>query len=276
MDDSKYRNPFVGINPLYHEMLLIQNRWVSFHNAFLVECFKVISTKLRGTGYQAELEDTLHIHPIGQDMIRYRPDLYIHTEISSSYSQRVSSDNALVAVTDILDIDDEEPSTLAIVIHRDVGEPVAWIELLSPTNKLPNYAYYQYASKRKLVLSMGIVFIEVDFVYTQPPTFRYLDYSKHEKDAQPFHITAIIPNPTLENGVAQVTHFGVMTKIPNLTIPLLGDETVEIDLDAIYQQLFLDADYASRIDKSIATLTTYHPDDREKILAHLRQNGDVA
>ncbi|HRF93920.1 MAG TPA: DUF4058 family protein, partial [Aggregatilineales bacterium] len=101
--------------------------------------------------------------------------------------------------------------------------------------------------KRKVVLSMGIVFVEIDFIHTQSPTFRYQDYSKHEKDAQPFHATLIIPNPTLENGIAQVIHFGVMTKIPMMTIPLLGDETVEIDLDAIYQRLFVDADYASRI-----------------------------
>jgi hypothetical protein len=264
-----FQNPFVGINPLYHEMLLIQNRWMSFHNAFLVECFKTLSTKLRGSGYKVELEDTLYIHPIGQDMIRYRPDLYISTKKTVSYPQQVQGTNAVVAVTDILDIDDEDENPLAIVIHRDEGEPIAWIELLSPTNKLPNHAYYQYAGKRKVVLSMGIVFVEIDFIHTQSPTFRYPDYSKHENNAKPFHITTIIPNPSLENGVAQVLHFGVMNRIPIIKIPLLGDETVEIDLDAIYQQLFVDADYLSRIDKSVATLTTYHPDDREKILAHL-------
>lgn len=271
-----FENPFVGINPLYHEMLLIQNRWVSFHNAFLVECFKILSTKLRGSGYKVELEDTLHIHPIGQNMIRYRPDLYISTKKISSYSPQVQIINAVFAVTDILDMDDEEPDPLAIVIHKDEGEPVAWIELLSPTNKLPNHAYYQYAGKRKVVLSMGIVFVEIDFIHTQPPTFRYPDYSKREKDAQPFHTTLVIPNPTLENGIAQVIHFGVMNKIPLMTIPLLGDETVEIDLDAIYQRLFVDADYASRIDKSVAQLTTYHPDDREKILAHIQKSDDTA
>ncbi|HRF93919.1 MAG TPA: hypothetical protein PLZ51_01930, partial [Aggregatilineales bacterium] len=82
-----------------------------------------------------ELEDTLHIHPIGQDMIRYRPDLYISTKKTSSYSPQTQTANAVVAITDILDMDDEEPNPLAIVIHRDEGEPVAWIELLSPTNK---------------------------------------------------------------------------------------------------------------------------------------------
>ena len=265
-----FKNPFAGINPFYHEMLLVQNRWVSFHNVFWVECFKILSTKLRGSGYKVELEDTLHIHPIGQGMIRYRPDLYISTKKIITYPPQAQYTNAVVAVTDILDIDDEDESPLAIVIHRDEGEPVAWIELLSPTNKLPNHAYYQYVGKRKVVLSMGIVFIELDFIHTQPPTFRYPDYSKRENDAQPFHTTVIIPNPTLENGVAHVGHFGVMNKIPMLTIPLLGDETLEMDLDAIYQQLFIDVDYASRIDKSVATLTTYHPDDREKILAYLK------
>lgn len=263
-----FKNPFTGINPLYHEILLIQNRWISFHNAFLVECFKTLSTKLRNTGYKVELEETLHIHPIVQDVIRHRPDLYISKK-GQSYLSHTQTANDVVAITDILDMDDEEPNPIAIVIHRGEGEPVAWVELLSPTNKLPNYAYYQYAGKRKVVLSMGIVFIEIDFIHTQSPTFRYPDYSKHEKDAQPFHITTIIPNPTLENGVAQVLHFNVMSRIPIIKIPLLGNETVDIDLDAVYQQLFVDADYLSRIDKLVATLTTYHPDDREKILAYL-------
>lgn len=59
MDEKAYQNPFLGINPLLHEMLLMQGRWLSFHNLFLAECFKALSAHLRGSGYRVELEETL-------------------------------------------------------------------------------------------------------------------------------------------------------------------------------------------------------------------------
>ncbi|MCU0480293.1 MAG: DUF4058 family protein [Anaerolineae bacterium] len=276
MNDSKYQNSFVGINPVLHEILLTQDRWQEFHHVFLTECLMVLRQKLADTPYTVSLEQSVKIQPLYDNATRYRPDLLIKTEKDKIYSRPPSpnSPTATLAIVDIMDLDDPDPELLSLVIRKHEDDaPVAWIELLSPSNKLPFDGYYQYRTKRQVIVGAGIVFIELDFIHNQSPTFRYLDYSKGERTAYPFHLGVLIPNPGAEAGVAHVAHFHVMEKIPKLLIPLLGDDKVEINLDDVYQDIFVRGAYTKEISRNMSALATYHPDDREKILAHLQSSS---
>jgi len=277
MDTASLNNPFMGINPLLHEILLTQDRWQEFHNVFLTQCLLALRQQLVNTAYTVGLEQTVRIQSVSDLFTRYRPDLLIATNKNTPYlipSQ--TSPTAMLAITDVMDLDDPDPDPLSVVIKKyEDDNPVAWIELLSPSNKLPFDGYYQYRSKREVVLGASIVFVELDFVHNQPPTLRYLDYSKGEEGAYPFHITALIPNPRIETGVAQVSHLKVMEKIPALNIPLLGDDELILDLEAVYQNMFTQAAYASEIARNQPQLTTYHPDDRAKILACIQKSEDT-
>lgn len=280
MDDSKYQNPFVGINPLLHEILLTQDRWQEFHNVFLIQCLMELRQELVDTHYTVSLEQTVKIQSVYDNMARYRPDLLIKTDKDKIQTPAIPSPNssvATLAIVDIMDLDDPEPEPLSLVIRKYEDDvPVAWVELLSPSNKLPFDGYYQYRTKRQVIVGAGIVFIELDFIHNQSPTFRYLDYSKSEIGAYPFHVAVLIPNPGAEAGVAHVAHFRIIEKIPKLTIPLLGADKVEVNLDDVYQEIFIRGAYSKEITRNYPQLTTYHTDDREKILAYLRQNGDVS
>ncbi|PJF30151.1 MAG: hypothetical protein CUN52_04710 [Phototrophicales bacterium] len=270
-----FQNPFAGINPLLHEILLTQDRWQEFHQVFLTQCLMILRQKLADTHYTVSLEQTVKIQSMYENMARYRPDWLIKIK-KSDLPIPASSPNratATLAIVDIMDLDDPEPEPLSLVIRKSEDDlPVAWIELLSPSNKLPFDGYYQYRLKRQVIVEAGIVFIELDFIHNQSPTFRYLDYSKGEIDAYPFHIAVLIPNPGIETGVAHVEHFHLMQKIPTLRIPLLGDDTVALNLNDVYQDIYARGAYAKEIARKMPLLITYHPADREKILAHLRQH----
>jgi hypothetical protein len=223
-----YQNPFMGINPLLHEILLSRRGWTGFYKVFLVECFKWLQKPLYGTPYIADLEGNGFTHGPND----YKP-------------------------------------LISLVIHKiEERQPVTWIEFVIPLYKLPNELYHPYCEQRQRWLDKGINFIEIDFVHTQPPTFQYDDYSTFSEGAYPFHIT-IMQNPT-----SQVFHFGVLEPIPTIAIPLLNSDEITIDLDAIYQKLFADFFYAAEIARSHPQLTTYHPDDRAKILAHIQKSED--
>lgn len=272
-----FQNPFEGINPLLHEILLTQERWQEFRQVFLTQCLMVLCQQLADTHYTVSLEQTVKIQSMYDSMARYRPDLLIKTKTSdlSTPASSLNSATATLAIVDIMDLHDPEPEPLSLVIRKAEDDiPVAWIELPSPSNKLPFNGYYQYRIKRQIIVEAGIVFIELDFIHNQSPTFRYLDYSKGEMGAYPFHIAVLIPNPGAEMGVAHVEHFHFMQKIPQLRIPLLGDDTVELNLNDVYQEIYVRGAYAKEIARKIPQLITYHPADREKIVAHLRQNDD--
>jgi len=267
-----FQNPFMGINPLLHEILLTDTGWKAFHNLFLGECYKAIQARLINTPYIADLEDTLKIQHLGETFQRYYPDLLISTKDFSDLNRSIAPQGMTMTISDVLTFDDSEPEPMMLVISKTGGDPITVIELLSPSNKLPFRDYYQYRSKREMILSAGIAFVEFDFIHNQPPTLRYADYSKSEKRASPFHVTVLIPTPNIEIGVAQAFHFGILDFLPTVSIPLLNSDVVTLDLDAIYQKLFVDAFFALRIQSKQPPLTTYHPDDRQKILDYLNQH----
>lgn len=276
---SSLQNPFSGINPLLNEIFLTDTGWKAFHNLFLGECYKAIQARLINTAYIADLEDTLKIQQLGEVFQRYYPDLLISTKDFSDVpdtNRSTAPQGITMTIPDVLTFVDNEPEPMMLVISKTGGDPITVIELLSPSNKLPFRDYYHYRNKREMILAAGIAFVEFDFIHNQSPTLRYADYSKSEKGAFPFHVTVLIPTPNIEIGMAQAFHFGIFDSLPTVSIPLLNSDVVTLDLDAIYQKLFVDAFFALRIQSKQPSLATYHPDDREKILAHLRQNGDVS
>ncbi|MCL4254927.1 MAG: DUF4058 family protein [Anaerolineae bacterium] len=230
MDDSKYRNPFVGINPLLHEIFLLHSGWNGFYKIFLVECFKSLQKSFREMPYIAHLQEN-----------------------GFTYGR-----------------DDYKP-LIALTIHELTNnQPIVWVEFVMPMYKIPNELFNSYCEQRQRITESGITFIELDFVHTHPPTFFYPDYSTSVDGAYPFHITI------MRQTNFQVFHVDILESLPIITIPLFNVDTVTLDLDAIYQKLFAEFLYASEITRNYPQLTTYHTDDREKILAYLRQNGNVS
>ena len=84
--------------------------------------------------------------------------------------------------------DKEHPYSAIGIYERPSasGEPVAWIDLLSPSNKGGSLDARTYRDKRRPLLLNGVVLVELDYLHETPPTFwRLADYTQNEPNAHP-------------------------------------------------------------------------------------------
>lgn len=177
-------------------------------------------------------------------------------------------------------IDTEEAYYSAVAIRQvtsqnQIGQIVAWLELLSPSNKRGGSGEAQYQHKRRQALYGGIVLIELDYLHHTPPIMRRIpSYLDGHEGACPYYISLIDPRPNLKIGKMRVYGFGVDTPIPTIEIPLLNQDKIVVDFDSLYQRTFtslraysLRADY----DQLPHPIEAYHPHDRQKIEALMKR-----
>jgi hypothetical protein len=152
----------------------------------------------------------------------------------------------VMTLPEILLDKDELAEYRAVAIYQadtggERGEPVAWIELLSPSNKPGGQDDLYYRTRRLKLLESGLVFVELDYLHESPPTFIPIaDYSADlEADsAHPYRIVVIDPRPTFAEGKAYLYQFDVDEPIPTVTIPLNGDDRVNVDFGLPYRKTF--------------------------------------
>ncbi len=149
-----------------------------------------------------------------------------------------------VTLHDLLEDDeDREHPYFAIAIYErdesDLGAPVAWIKLLSPSNKGDSRDALAYRNKRRALVRSGLVFVELDYLHETAATFwRFGDYTRNEPDAHPYRIIVLDPHPDLEEGNVYLKEFDVDQPIPTMTIPLSGSDQLTFDFDAAYRKTF--------------------------------------
>lgn len=151
----------------------------------------------------------------------------------------------------------------------ELGKPITWIELLSPTNKPGGSGFLQYSEKRNLTLRSGIALVEIDYLHESRPVLsRLASYPDGEPKAYPYIILVTNPRPSLQDGQSNVYGCGVDERLPLVDIPLSGDEQVTLDSRSVYNQSFSSlASYSRRVDYERAPdrLDSYQPGDQERI-----------
>lgn len=174
----------------------------------------------------------------------------------------------------------DKPYSAIAIRKRDTSDdeqPVAWIELLSPTNKGTSSDANAYRAKRMNLLSAGLVVVEIDYLHQTPPTFETIPPYEPDKDgnwnpkARPYRVLVLDPRPELVNGPAWNIEFGVDEYIPRVTIPLSGDERIEVDLNIPYDQTFKTGFYGDQVDYAVEPpgLERYAPWDQVRILGRM-------
>jgi hypothetical protein len=199
--------------------------------------------KLLSRGYTAIMEQSLQIRRWHSDEGRtIRADIVIgDKQPAPRFGVATSREHQLTVAEMVANVEVEKPY-MALAIYQgnaDLGEPVAWLELLSPSNKGKGTDAQLYLSKRDLTLMAGIVFVELDYLHESPSTFLRLgDYSVHAANAHPYRIVVLDPRPDFETGPASCKEFDVDDPVPVMTIPLNGPDVLEFDFGAAYQRTF--------------------------------------
>jgi hypothetical protein len=243
------RNQFRGINPHLHSYWQGAHKWNRFHNYHVGQLMAALKTQLVPMGYTAELEESVQIRRLNDDTSRL-PKAHILIRDQNPYPASGAAPYIAeaIALEDLLDDEDlEHPySAVALYALEGDGEPVAWLELLSPSNKGATRDADLYTAKRYLLMQQHVVFIELDYLHETPPTLpRLRDYSAGETGAHPYRIAVLDPRPAYAEGRAWLREWHVDSPLPTMTIPLNGSDVLEFDFDAVYQKTFQDALYGN-------------------------------
>ncbi len=253
------KNQYLGVNAHLHSFWQATGTWNRVHNAQITHLLEALRARLLPLGYVAEMEESLQIRKLGEDVPqRPRSDLIIYDAAPRRAAGPThASSVAQLSVAELLDEEEADHPYFAVSLHplapdRSPGEPIGWIELLSPTNKGRGEAASAYLGKRRALLDSGLVFVELDYLHETPPTFaRLLDYTdprQHPAGAQPYRIVVLDPRPDLRAGRASVHEFAVDAPIPSVTIPLSAGERLVFDFGLPYRRMFEGGFYGYNLD----------------------------
>jgi len=280
------QNLFPGVNP--HLNSRLQNEgdsWSEFHSAHVIDIGRAIDALLP-EGYLVRPEKGLQVRfsalsaadDAPQRAFRRRPDVAVVQ--SSAQTSPTPSGGAVTApilslsAQEILNEGDPYDALVIYAVEpAGVRRSVTWIELLSPNNKRGGSGYESYLSKRALTLKSGIALVEIDYLHQTPPiSDRIPSYADDQPGAYPYLVIVSNPRPSLQEGKADVYGAAVSMALPTFPIPLLGDDAVILDLNAVYQQTyrsFAAYSYFVDYDQLPARFKTYSTADQDFIRAHL-------
>lgn len=270
------KNQYRGVNAHLQSLLQTVGSWNSFHANHIADLQRTMQAQLRPMGYVAELETSVQIRRYDQPMGRPESDVAIYdlesprSQASSNLRLTPSGAAMILSIPEALGLDERtEKQYSAVGIYRaddaKHGTPVAWIELLSPSNKPGGQDAEQYREKRLKLLQSGIVFVEIDYLHMSAPTM------PGANDGAAYHLIVIDPRPQFLEGHAQIVSFGVDEPIKTAEIPLNGGDVLNFDFGVPYQKTFAEAFYGDSVDYGEIPLAfnTYNQGDQEHILARM-------
>jgi hypothetical protein len=276
---SSVVNQYRGVNAHAHSFWQVERKWNRFHNAFTTELMRAVKAQARLLGYAVNLEDSIQIRRIGDDIKQPKADVIVRDPVAIHRAGTLPAaiaGAAIATLPEVLSPINTEKPYLAVAIRErtdsvEDGPIVAWIELLSPTNKGKGDDAGAYRAKRDLLLSEHVVFVEIDLLHQTPPTLDYFaDYSprkSHGESAHPYRIIVFDPRPSFSKGLVFAREFDVDEPLPCLIIPLNGGDFLDFDFDVPYQQNFKSSFYGDTIDYSTLPLkfNSYRPADQARI-----------
>ena len=246
------RNLYRGINAHLHSHWQVQGGWDSFHTNHITDLMRLMNAALEPLGYIADLEQSLQIRRAGQVIAAPESDVSIYDTRPERHSRRTVMPGAqAVAVREIMRLDEELSEYRAVAIYtagQKQEQPVAWVELLSPSNKPGGQDSDYYQQKRLRLLRTGMVFVEVDYLHHSAPTFEGIPrYASPGLKGHPYLMVVIDPRPTFEEGIAYPSYINVDEVLPLVSIPLNAGDHLTFDFGAAYDKTLLETRYAARL-----------------------------
>ncbi len=283
------KNQYQGINAHLHSYWQAEGGWNGFHTAHIGDLSKMLKARLLPMGYTADLEPSLQIrrldHPVGEpesDVTIY--DLDPVRPLQPNSPQLPRSEVLVLPIPELLDerpLSEKQFQAVAIyeLVPGKRGQPVAWIELLSPSNKGSSQDAEAYREKRSKRLQSGMVFVEIDYLHESAPTLhKVADYRARKGQpsrpgSHPYRIAVMDPRPRFVEGLGHVVEFDVDASIPTVDIPLNAGDVLDFDFGAPYVKMFEEMLYGAEfVDYSQfpVRFDRYSSDDQARIATRMR------
>ncbi|MBZ0288197.1 MAG: DUF4058 family protein, partial [Anaerolineae bacterium] len=258
-----------------------------------------LKARLLPMGYTAESQQSLQIRRFGEPAGKPESDVTVYdSDVFRARKPYASPGDMGLPAELVLNMPEaasnveeiEQYRAIAIYSYEvgkpDRGEPVAWLELLSPSNKPGGQDAAYYRNKRWKILHSGIIFVELDYLHESPPTFdgipSYAPFGRprvSDPGAHPYHVVVADPRPIFDEGKVYPHEFDVDREIPTVTIPLNGSDTLKFDFNEPYKKTFTEMLYGLEwVDYSQLPLNfdRYSGDDQVRILARMLYVLDAA
>ncbi len=274
------RNQYRGINAHLHSYWQSQPGWPEFHTGYLLNLLYALKPLLLTRGYTVELEPSLQIRRLdGVGGSEYpESDLTIfdlrpeRRPMPQPFPGQTHAGELTLPIRESIFLEPQSEKTYQALRIDDArtkrGEPLVWIEVLSPSNKPGGRDARQYFAKREKIVETGIVFVEIDYLHESDSTILRLE-SPTTDSPHPYHVLIVDPRPTLNDGVARVIGFDVDEVIPTPEIALNGDDRLTLPLDLPYHTTLQHALYGlERVDYAVLPLRfeRYREHDQARIL----------
>lgn len=251
------KNQYLGINAHLHSYWQNEGGWTEFHASYIVYLANALKAVLLPMGYTAAVEPSLQIRRLDSperptypesDITIYDTDPQRKEASKNVGAQFATSNEMVLPLAEALfaePISEKEFNAIKVysIAQRgpDRGEPIVWIEVLSPSNKPEGRDSEEYLNKCLKIIENGIVFVEIDYLHETSPTLNGLpNYCTAQADhaddaARPYRILIVDPRPDVDTGIVRVWQFGVNDPLPTLSITLRGDDVLPIDFGMPYQ-----------------------------------------
>jgi hypothetical protein len=230
------KNQYVGVNAHLHSDWQAEGGWSGFHALYMGQLLLNHQTRLFENGYVADLEQSLQIRRVGESSSLPKADMLVYDTQPFTSATRLHGQT--IPLTEAMPDDTAAVRYRAVVIYEldrktlERGVPVAWIELLSPSNKGSTRDAHVYTAKRRDLLDSGLVFVEIDYLNETPPTLQIISAE------QPYRALIIDPRPRFVEGVLHFEVFAVDDPLPTLRVPLNRGDVLELDCHAPYQTVY--------------------------------------
>lgn len=286
-------NECEGINPHLNSQMQGAN-WEEFHHLHIADLHAELRKALLDTPYQVRLGRSLQVRDV--DNIGHLkpprpliPDLSIRDkggpENRPALRGPVEPNDATLYLetAEAMNVDPNDfLYALAIweneqqVQSSEPGKerPVAWIELLSPSNKPGGAHYAEYEAKRWAAIQDGQTLVEIDYLHESGPMIQRLPRYRPDKlghvpeGARAYSVAVLDPRSSEKypQGSAFIYQFSPEDSLPTVTIPL--NPGYKVDLDAAYDNTLL-RHYSGEIDYTQLPerIHTYSAADRDRMAA---------
>ena len=259
-------NQYLGVNA--HFLSYCQSidktkrkRWEGFHDAYIHDIQHVLGTALEPYGYAVDNTTSLQVRERDLDLAQpsgpfypERSDLGVLYDPVDDLTDRLPAASRVVTpgtltlpIPDTVRLD-EQAFLRALAVREirqteDFNKIVAWIELLSPSNKPGGADARDYLNKRLTLIAAEIPLVEVDLLHKQSPVMAgvpvYRSGRGQSPNAKPYTIAVTDPRQDVSSGgYTQVYAFGVDELFPDVPIPLLGELSYSFNFGQPFNQTF--------------------------------------
>jgi hypothetical protein len=275
-------NPYQGVNAHFHSFMQnAPDSWSPFHQAYIIYLGETLNHSLP-TGYFAVPEQSLQVQmsPDLPVLVKSQPDVAVVSEHERQQSSLTPTSSPVPTLEVTAELEELEDALSALAIYQMSGEEVhlvTRIEVLSPTNKRKPA---DYLPMRVRTLRSGVNMVEIDYRHQTPNIYRAIlpDYAAGDNGSYPYCIAITLAHDEL--ATTRFYCFHVDEPIPELPIPLAGEEEVRVDFDAVYQRTFANDRRAHHLldySQPPRNPDSYLPLDRariEAVMARLRAEAE--